>query len=138
MRTSEALAIAEGQIIPPYRVQITKLRMMMYQAATWNPYRLHWDTEWCKENGFPDANVAGPMVGDYLTEMLIRWAGAARLKILEYANRSMSFPGDTLICNGKVRRIYEEPKGRFADCQVWAENQEGRLLAEGSALISVF
>ncbi len=137
MRASEDMPIEEGQIIPAYQIPITKLRMMMYQAATWVPYRLHWDTEWCKANGFPDANVAGPMFGDYLTEMLVRWAGAARLKSLEYSNRGMAFPGNTLICKGKVRRTNEESNKRFADCQVWVENQEGRILAEGSAVVSL-
>ena len=127
--------IKEGQGIPDLRMTVSKLRMMMYAAATWNPYRLHWDSEYCKDNGFPEANIAGPMFGAYLTEMLTRWAGLSHVKSLEYRNRGMGFPGDTLICRGKVRRKYEEGKERLADCQVWVENQTGGLLAEGSAVV---
>ena len=37
-----------GQEIPPYRVPISLVRMMMYAAATWNPYQLHWDSDFSK------------------------------------------------------------------------------------------
>ncbi|MBP1722870.1 MAG: dehydratase [Deltaproteobacteria bacterium] len=123
--------------IPPYRIQVSKVRMMMYAAATWNPYQLHWDSEFSKSRGFADANVAGPMFGDYLAEMLIRWAGhPSRLKTLEYTNRNMAFPGDTLICRGEVRGSILKDGTNIIDCRVWVESQEGRILAEGSATVS--
>jgi hydroxyacyl-ACP dehydratase HTD2-like protein with hotdog domain len=123
--------------IPPYRIPMTKVRMMMYAAATWNPYQLHWDSDFSKSRGFADANVAGPMLGDYLAEMLVRWAGDAdRLKTLAYTNREMAFPGDTLVCHGEVRGSVERDGVNLIDCRVWAENQTGRVLAEGSATIT--
>jgi hydroxyacyl-ACP dehydratase HTD2-like protein with hotdog domain len=83
----------EGQEIPPYRVTVSKVQMMMYAAATWNPNRLHWDSDFCRERGFAEANIAGPMFGDYLAEMLVKWAGGpSRLKSLDYVNRNMAFP----------------------------------------------
>jgi hydroxyacyl-ACP dehydratase HTD2-like protein with hotdog domain len=111
--------------------------MMMYAAATWNPYQLHWDSDYSKTHGFPDANIAGPMFGDYLAEMLVRWAGnPVLLKSLEYTNRAMAFPGDTLVCKGKVEGKLREGDNCFLRCQVWVENQEGQTLAEGIAVLS--
>ena len=124
--------------IPPYRVPMTKVRMMMYAAATWNPYQLHWDSDFSKSRGFADANVAGPMFGDYLAEMLVRWAGdPTRLKTLDYTNRDMAFPGDTLICRGEVRGSTVKDGMNLLNYRVWVENQEGRILAEGSATINL-
>jgi len=123
--------------IPPYRVQVSKLRMMMYAAATWNPYQLHWDSDFSQSRGFADANVAGPMFGDYLAEMLVRWAGdPIRMKTLDYVNRDMAFPSDTLICRGEVRGSLSKEGADLLDCRVWVENLEGRILAEGSATVS--
>ena len=134
--TSEAI---EGREIPPFRIQVSKLRMMMYAAATWNPYQLHWDSDYAKTHGFPDANIAGPMLGDCLAEMLVRWTGnPALLKSLEYTNRAMAFPEDTLICKGKVEGIQGESKNPSLQCTVWVENQEGRTLADGKAVVSFF
>lgn len=124
----------EGQEIPSFRVTVSKIHMMMYAAATWNPYQLHWDSDYSKKKGFRDANVAGPMIGDYLVEMLIRWAGdPSRLVEIEYTNRGMAFPGDTLICRGKIAAS-EHPSSK-QHCEVWVENQEGRLVVKGRAVI---
>ena len=130
--------INEGQEIPSFQMKVSKIQMMMYAAATWNPYQLHWDSDYSREHGFPDANIAGPVFGAYLVEMLVRWAGnPSKLKSLEYKNRAMAFPGDTLICKGKVRGQYNEVDQSYWDCQVWMENQEGCLLVEGSAAVTL-
>jgi hydroxyacyl-ACP dehydratase HTD2-like protein with hotdog domain len=124
--------------IPPFLMTVSKVRMMMYAAATWNPYQLHWDSDYARRHGFPDANVAGPMFADYLVEMLARWAGhPSRVVGLEYANRAMAFPGDTLVCKGKIKGRRREGHWNWHDCLVWAENQKGDLLAEGTAAVSL-
>jgi hydroxyacyl-ACP dehydratase HTD2-like protein with hotdog domain len=123
-----------GQEIPPIRVKVSKVQMMMYAAATWNPYQLHWDTDYARGHGFPDANVAGPMFGAYLAEMLGRAAGGASSLIsLEYTNRAMAFPGDTLVCKGKLGGQRQDGNRSYYDCHVWTENLEGLLLVEGNA-----
>jgi hydroxyacyl-ACP dehydratase HTD2-like protein with hotdog domain len=123
-----------GQEIPPFRVKVSKVQMMMYAAATWNPYQLHWDTDYARRQGFTDANVAGPMFAAYLAEMLARAAGGpAGLISLEYTNRAMAFPEDTLVCRGNLRGQSRDGNRSLYDCRVWTENQEGLLLVEGSA-----
>lgn len=126
------------QEIPPLSVTVSQVRMMMYAAATWNPYRLHWDSDYSKKQGFSDANVAGPVFGDYLAEMLVRWAGSPScLRKLEYTNRAMSFPGDRLVFKGNAGEKWENEEGFFIRCRVWAENQEGQVLMEGFAVVSL-
>jgi hydroxyacyl-ACP dehydratase HTD2-like protein with hotdog domain len=128
----------EGQEILPYRVTVSKVQMMMYAAATWNPNRLHWDSDFCRESGFAEANIAGPMFGDYLAEMLVKWSGdPSRLKSLDYVNRNMAFPGDTLACRGKALGRFRQGNTEPIDCQVWVENQKGEVLVQGSALVGL-
>lgn len=128
--------MAEPKEISPYRISMTKVRMMMYAAATWDSYQLHWDSDFSRSRGFADALVAGPMFGDYLAEMIVRWAGHPDcLKTLEYTNRDMAFPEDTLICRGEIRGSAERGGVNLLDCRVWVENQAGRVLAEGSATV---
>jgi acyl dehydratase len=128
----------EGQEIPPYRVTVSKVQMMMYAAATWNPNQLHWDSDFCRERGFAEANIAGPMFGDYLAEMLVKWMGdPARLRSLGYINRNMAFPGDSLICRGKVQDRCQARNAGLTDCRVWVKNQKGEVLVQGSALVGL-
>ncbi len=136
-RQFKGMESPKGLEIPPLQTRVSKLRMMMYAAATWNPYQLHWDSDYSKTHGFLDANIAGPMFGDYMAEMLVRWAGnPANLKSLEYTNRAMAFPEDTIICKGKMEEKLKEGENTFLRCHVWVENQEGRILAEGKAVLS--
>jgi hypothetical protein len=89
-------------------------------------------------DGFAEANIAGPMFGDYLAEMLVKWAGdPSRLKSLDYVNRNMAFPGDILTCRGKAWGRPRQGNTGLIDCQVWAENQKGEVLVQGSALVSL-
>ncbi len=128
----------EGQEIPPYRVTVSKVQMMMYAAATWNPNQLHWDSDFCRKRGFAEANIAGPMFGDYLAEMLVKWAGdPSRLRSLDYINRNMAFPGDTLICQGKALSRPRQGNTELIECQVWVENQKGEILVQGSAMVGL-
>ena len=129
---------AEGHEIPPFRVSLSKVQMMLYAAATWNPNRVHWDSDFCRERGYADANIAATMFGDYLAEMLLQWVGdPSRLRSLEYSNRDLAFPGDTLICRGKVQGRRREGNTELIDYQVWVENQKGGVLVQGSALVSL-
>jgi hypothetical protein len=78
------------------------------------------------------------MFGDYLAEMLVRWAGSpSRLRKLEYTNRAMAFPADRLVFRGTAGEKWENEEETFITCRVWAENQEGRVLVEGSAVVSL-
>lgn len=128
----------EEQEIPPYRVTVSKVQMMMYAAATWNPNRLHWDSDFSKKRGFAEANIAAPMFGDYLAEMLVKWAGdPSRLRSLDFINRNMAFPGDTLICRGKAMGRPQQGNTELIECRVWVENQKGGILVQGSALMDL-
>jgi acyl dehydratase len=135
-RLKSFMVPGEGEEIPPLQVQISKLRMMEYAAAAGDAYLLHWDSDYSRRHGLPNVNAAGYMFGDYLTEMLVRWTkNPESVKSLNYANRAMAFPGDTLVCRGKIRSASEEAGKRHAVCLVWVENQKRQMLVEGSATV---
>jgi hypothetical protein len=78
------------------------------------------------------------MFGDYLAEMLVKWTGdPSRLRSLDYINRNMAFPGDTLICRGKGQDRRQPGNTELIDCRVWVENQKGEVLVQGSALVGL-
>jgi hydroxyacyl-ACP dehydratase HTD2-like protein with hotdog domain len=132
------IAPGEGREIPSFQVNISKVQMMIYAAATWNPYQLHWDSDYAIKHGFPEINIPGAMFGDYQAEMLVRWIGNfSALKSLAYSIRAMAFPGDTLICKGMVRKQYEEQGNPYTLCLVWVENQKKIRLVDGTAVVSL-
>jgi len=54
---------------------------------------------------------------------------------MEFTNRAMAFPGDILICRGKIRGPSKEAGQSYGDCEVGMENQEGLPLVEGQATV---
>ena len=130
--------VRAGTEITPLVKPITLLKMNMYSAATWNFYKIHWDTVFSRELGFKDANVHGPLFGAFLSQMLTDWIGPdGTLKRLAYSNRGMSFPGDTLTCKGKVARKHTKDGQNLVECEVWVENQKGENLAPGTATVAL-
>ncbi len=129
--------VAEGDALPPLVKAINTVQMMMYGAATWDFMRVHYDTDYARERGFQQAFVDGQMLGAYLAQLVVDWAGdPGALRRLSLRYRNFAFPGDTVTCRGHVTRLLVEGEEAFAECEVVAANQHGDLLA-GPALAKV-
>ncbi|MEK7848714.1 MAG: MaoC/PaaZ C-terminal domain-containing protein, partial [Chloroflexota bacterium] len=116
-------AVAVGQELPPLKKQIDRVHMMMYGAATWDFIRLHYDDSYVKERGFPAPLVDGQMLGAYLAQLVMDWAGPdALLKALSFRNRVIVLPGDSLTCRGRVTAARALGSEDEVECELWIEN----------------
>lgn len=129
--------VVEGEELPPLTKPITPVRMMMYGAATWDFMRVHYDADYARARGFPGPFVDGQMLGAFLAQLLVDWAGApGALKRLSVRYRAFVFPGDTVICRGRVLQKRIEGGQGLVECQLVAENQRGEVVAgPASALV---
>ena len=50
----------------------------------------------------------------------------------------MVWPGDTVVCKGRVTDRHGEQGRYFAELDLWAENQRGELLMKGNSQIQLF
>ncbi len=129
--------VSEGDVLPPLTKAINTVQMMMYGAATWDFMRVHYDTDYARARGFPQAFVDGQMLGAYLAQLVVDWAGdPGALRRLSLRYRSFAFPGDTVTCSGHVTRLMIEGENGLAECEVVAANQHGDIVA-GPALAVV-
>ena len=127
-----------GAEIPSSVNNVTFIDMLMYAGATWNYFLLHTSKEFAQQQGFTDANIAGPHYGAFLAKMMTNWIGdRGKLRRLAYQVRVMGFPGDTLICKGRVIKKYQEADDNLIDCDIWVENQHGETVAPASATVSL-
>lgn len=131
-------AVAVGQELPPLKKQIDRVHMMMYGAATWDFIRLHYDDGYVKERGFPAPLVDGQMLGAYLSQLVMDWAGQdAFLKALSFRNRVIVLPGDSLTCRGRVTAVRRLASEGEVECELWIENQRGERVVEAAATVSL-
>lgn len=127
-----------GTEIPILVNEVNLLQLLRYSAATWNFSLLHLEKEFAQKKGFKDVNIHGPLYGAFLVKMMTKWVGeSGRLKKLSYKVVVMCYPGDILICKGKVAKKYCEGGENLVDCEIWVENQNGVKVAPGSATVSL-
>ena len=131
--------VREGAELPPLSKEISTTQMMMYGAATWDFMRIHYDADYARQRGFPGPFVDGQMLGAFLAQLAVDWAGdPGALKRLSLRYRSFVFPGDTVICKGKVTHKSTDSADTLVECELVAENQHGDVVAgPATALLSL-
>jgi acyl dehydratase len=122
--------VQEGSELAPLTKEISMVQMMMYGAATWDYMRIHYDADYARQRGFPGPFVDGQMLGAFLAQLAVDWAGdPGALRRLSVRYRNFVFPGDTVICKGWVRRKSTEGPEAVVECELVAENQKGEVVA---------
>ncbi len=97
---------APGAAVPPLEQHITTHMMMAYGAATWDWHRMHYDQEYARALGFPDAVLDGQAQGAFFARAIMDWLGPmAFICKLSFRMRAMVLPGDTIRCEGEVREV---------------------------------
>ncbi len=128
-----------GEEIPPLVKKPTNVQLFMFSAATWNRARIHYDSDYARNNeGLPDILVHRPLQGSFLAQLLTDWMGEeGSLKKFSWSVRISSVPGDTLTCRGKVIGKHLKDKEHLVECELWIENQRGEKVTFGKATLAL-
>ena len=129
--------VQQGDAIPSLTKNIKLVNLVMYQGATWDFHRYHYDLEFAQQKGFPKPFLDGQMLGAYLASMLMDWIGVeGTIKKLGFRFTNFVYPGDVLTCKGQVVGKSQQGDQGAVECALWIENQKGeRVLDKGSALV---
>lgn len=127
--------IAVGDRLPEFRHETDTVGQFLYNAALWNAHRIHFDYPYATgEENYPGLVVAGPLMGDWLSQSVLEWLGDdGRLLRFEYANRRAAFVGDVLLSRGEVSEI--DLGSRTATVTLEIVNESGDQLTPGSAVV---
>jgi len=108
----------------------------MWAGASGDYYQIHYDKDFAQNWGLPGVIVHGQLVCSFLSQLLTGWMGElGSLRKLTCNYRGMNFPGEALICKGKVSRKYVEDGEYYVVCNIWAENVKGEKTISGVAVI---
>lgn len=130
--------VAEGGEITPLLKHPTPRQLVMYAGASGDYHEIHYNKEFALERGLPDIIVHGQLSCHFLGQLITDWIGdEGRLKKLSCSYRGMNFPGEDLICRGKVTRKYVEDGEHFIECNIWAENPKEEKTVLGSAIVTL-
>jgi hypothetical protein len=74
----------------------------------------------------------------FLGQLVTDWARGAQIRRFTTKFIRLIWPGDTLVCKGRVSDRHGESGRYHIELDVWAENQKGELVLKGSATLQVF
>ena len=127
--------IAVGQALPEREFTATNVSLFCYNAAIWNPHRIHYDETYTTEvENFPKIVMDGSLQGDWLSQVVVNWVGeVAELLKFDYSNRRASYLGETLKSGGKVLKV--DQKTGLVVVELFLKNEDGEITSPGSATV---
>jgi 3-methylfumaryl-CoA hydratase len=127
--------IKPGDLLPEREFEPDNVQLFLYNSALWNAHRIHFDHPYATEvEGYPGLVIAGPLLGDWLTQSVIEWLGDdGRLASIEYSNRKASYIGETLRSGGKV--LSSEQDTGTVELEMYIKNEADEVITPGVAVV---
>jgi len=128
--------LAVGEQLPSREFEPDNVQLMLYNAVLWNGHRIHFDLPYATEvEGYPGLVLAGPMLGDWLHQIVDEWLGdQGTIRSIEYSNRAATYVGDVLKVSGEIIAVDHEHS--TAVIEVRLENQHGDNVAPGQVTVA--
>ena len=124
-----------GDELPLRDHTASNVSLFLYNAAVWNPHRIHYDEAYTTEvEQHPKIVIDGPLQGDWLSQCAINWAGdAARLTSFSYSNRKAAYLGETLTTSGRVSAVDGDKSS--VTVELFVKNADGEVTTPGAAVL---
>jgi hydroxyacyl-ACP dehydratase HTD2-like protein with hotdog domain len=124
--------VSPGDDLPPAIRRAGRAQLFLYSAATWNPHRIHYDTEFARSEGHADIIVHGPLQGAWLTQYLTDWMGPrGRLVSAGWQNRASALPDEDLTFRGRITAV----EGDLVSIEVTECNAAGDVLMPARGMV---
>lgn len=125
-----------GQALPAREHTANAVSLFLYNAAVWNPHRIHYDARYTTEvEKHPAIVIDGPLQGDWLSQVALNWAGDdGRLVEFQYSNRQASYLGETLTSCGVISAI-DLSTGKVS-LDLFIKNAQGEVITPGAAIVN--
>jgi 3-methylfumaryl-CoA hydratase len=132
---SRIVSIKPGDQLPEREFKPDNVQLFLYNAALWNAHRIHFDRPYATEvEGYPGLVIAGPLLGDWLTQCVIEWLGDdGELASIEYSNRKASYIGEVLRSGGKV--LSKDRETGTVELEVYIKNEADEVITPGVAVV---
>lgn len=124
-----------GDSLPNRSHTPTNVSLFLYNAAVWNPHRIHYDAPYTTGvEKHPGIVIDGPLQGDWLAQSVMNWLGdAGELVRFGYSNRRATYLGETLVSGGTVKAI--DLAAHTVALDLFIKNANGEVMSPGHALV---
>ena len=129
--------LSVGQQLPIRHFKASNVSLFLYNAAIWNPHRIHYDEKYTKEiEHHPDIVIDGPLQGDWLSQTVTNWIrDDGNLLEFSYSNRRASYLGETLYAGGEITSI--DPDTNIVVLNLYIKNEKDEVTTPGNAKVKI-
>lgn len=126
-----------GDALPERACTATNVSLFLYNAAIWNPHRIHYDERYTTDvEQHPGIVIDGPLQGDWLSQVVLEWLGEDGVLVeFEYSNRRAAYLGETLTAGGSVASV-DAGTGEVA-LELAVRNARGEVTSPGRAVVRI-
>jgi acyl dehydratase len=125
--------VKEGEAIPEVRVEkLTRTDFVRYAGASGDFNPIHHDQTFAEASGNPTVFAMGMLNAGILSRVVTAFVGRPAVRRFRVRFATRAWPGDDVICSGKVTRTFEEGGEARIEGDVVAVNQKGETLITGS------
>ena len=127
--------VAVGNLLPSRSHVPTNVTLFLYNAAVWNPHRIHYDERYAIDGeGHAGIVVDGPLQGDWISQVVLNWLGPDdELVRFSYSNRAAAYLGETLTSGGAVVGI--DIAASLVELELYVANEAGQVITPGTATV---
>jgi acyl dehydratase len=132
-------AIRVGDELPALaKAPVDRVQLSRYAGASGDYNPVHVDEVYAKSVGMPSVYAPGMLIMGMLGQLISDWARGGQLRRYNVRFIKMVWPGDTVVCKGRVSDRHGSGGRYFVEIDLWAENQRGELLMKGQSVIQLF
>lgn len=113
--------------------EVERSMFVRYAGASGDFNPLHHDEDYAKAAGYPGVFGMGMFTAGVLASFVTRWVGAHNVRRYRTRFTGQVWPGERLVCRGRMTRVYEENGQRHADLDLEVTNADGESKVRGSA-----
>lgn len=117
---------------------VDRVQLARFAGATNDFNPLYVDEVYAKGLGMPSVYAPSLLGMSFLGQLVGDWARGATLKKFNVKFIKMLWPGDTLVCKGRVSDRHGDGGKYYVELDVWAENQKGELVLKGLSTLQVY
>jgi acyl dehydratase len=125
--------VKEGDALPEVRVdKLTRTDFVRYAGASGDFNPIHHDQTFAEASGNPTVFAMGMLNASILSRVVTAFAGRPGVRRYKVRFATRAWPGDDVICRGRVTRKVQDNGERLVEGELEAVNQKGETLISGS------
>jgi len=125
--------VKEGDTLSEIRVvKLTRTDFVKYAGASGDFNPIHHDQTFAEASGNPTVFAMGMLNASILSRVVTGFAGRPNVRCYKVRFATRAWPGDDVICRGRVTRKLVQGDEKLVEGEVEAVNQKGETLISGS------